>query len=189
MRSIHLWPPGEPCLARRWCPPRSRSGTGQSHWSATLTRPDWRCSGSHCNQAVSRGPGRPSLPAGWRTWERLRGRRTLRRQSTNATFTTLSLATSTDCSFCRPSEPLWPQTLVHLTLGTSADELGCRVKTQGRRTVLDSSSLMVWWVTFRMFTKVSAAATSEEKREETHTSTPTIDYWAVLSSLNTGRWC
>lgn len=164
-RRIYLWPPGEPCLARHWCPPRSHSGTARSHWSATLTKPGWRCSGWRCNQATSRGPEKPSSPAGrGGKWARKRERRTSRQLKAELTFTTLSLATRTDCSFCRPSEPLWPQTLVHLTLGTSEDELGWRVKTQGRRTVLDSSSLMVWWVTFRMFTNVSAAAESGEKR-------------------------
>lgn len=84
------------------------------------------------------------------------------------TLTTLSLATRTDCSFCRPSEPLWPQTLVHLILGGSWDELalGRRVKRQGRRTVLDSSSLIVWWVTLRIFTTASALVMPEERRQE-----------------------
>lgn len=78
----------------------------------------------------------------------------------------MSLATRTDCSFCRPSEPLWPQTLVHLILGGSWDELGRRVKRQGRRTVVDNSSLMVWWVTFRIFTTASALVTPDERRGE-----------------------
>lgn len=84
------------------------------------------------------------------------------------TLTTLSLATRTDCSFCRPSEPLWPQTLVHLILGGSWNEpaLGRRVKRQGSRTVLERSSLMVWWVTFRIFTTVSALVKPEKRRGE-----------------------
>lgn len=172
---IHLWPPGELCPARHWCPRRPHSDTDQSRWNVALTAQDWHCSGSHCNQAALHDPGRPSSPVGWK-WERETSwtppshshfsKSLTPIHSLYCTLTTLSLATRTDCSFCRPSEPLWPQTLVHLILGGSWDELalGRRVKRQGRRTVLDSSSLMVWWVTFRIFTTVSALVTPDKTR-------------------------